>query len=860
MRKFSFERMEDIIEKAKELARKYPTGQLEVEHIWLSLSMSSDAIFLKYYRKAFRKLKINLKELNNKIYQILEEKTKKNRKFYIKVLENSDIVFSDEVEEILNLGREIAERTNPWQIATPMELFVAIIYHGHNIVCKLFEEEYGYPIWREIGVDTLAKLDYETVERVFKPWNMSSRQESDDDDDEDDFSKFMTSQSKKGSKTPVLDTFGRDLTRAALEGKLDPVIGRDKEIERISQILCRRKKNNPVLVGDPGVGKTSIVEGLAIRIAKGRVPPILQNKRIVMLDLGALVAGTKYRGQFEERIKALLYELEKNRDIIVFIDEIHTVIGAGSASGSLDASNMFKPALTRGELQCIGATTLDDYRQYFEKDPALERRFQKVLVEPTTIEETIQILMNIKSKYEEHHNVVYTPEAIKACVELSEMYITDRYLPDKAIDVLDEAGARTLLKDRKFSKNIDEMMNKLEELKALKQQYVAKQMYEEAARVRDKEKQIQQQIEIEKKRWEEEFKKNPVVVDEDTIAEVVSMMTGIPVTRITATEAQKLANMSDELKKMVIGQDEAVDKVVRAIQRNRAGLRDPNRPIGTFIFLGPTGVGKTHLAKAIALHLFAREDALIRIDMSEYMERFTVSRLIGAPPGYVGYEEGGQLTEAVRKHPYSVVLLDEIEKAHPDIFNILLQILDEGHITDSLGRRINFKNTIIIMTSNVGTRDLKDFGKGIGFGKSISTYSESEEAKFIIEKALKRTFTPEFLNRIDDIIIFNYLKPEDIRRIVELELNKTIERVKKMNVNLQITEKTKEFLCKKGYDEKFGARPLKRAIQKYIEDLVAEEIIKHNVSEATTLIIDVDEEKDTTIIKTEEKAPVSKKK
>jgi ATP-dependent Clp protease ATP-binding subunit ClpC len=665
------------------------------------------------------------------------------------------------------------------------------------------------------------------------------------DDDGDEDSTFGSSQKKisdSKSKTPVLDNFGRDLTKSAEEGKLDPIVGREKEIERVSQILSRRKKNNPILIGEPGVGKSAIAEGLALRIIQKKVSRVLFNKRVVALDLAALVAGTKYRGQFEERMKAVMNELEKSPDVILFIDEIHTIIGAGGASGSLDASNMFKPALARGEIQCIGATTLDEYRQYIEKDGALERRFQKVMVEPTSIDETIQILNNIKAKYEDHHNVNYTEEAIKACVTLTSRYITDRHLPDKAIDALDEAGSRVHITNIKVPQQILDIEGEIEQVKEEKNQVVRSQRYEEAARLRDKERQLNEQLEAAKKKWEDDSKSQRETVNEENVAEVVSMMTGIPVQRVSQNESSKLAVMFEQLKGKVIGQEEAIKKVVKAIQRNRAGLKDPNKPIGSFIFLGPTGVGKTQLAKILAKYLFDNEDALIRIDMSEYMEKFAVSRLVGAPPGYVGYEEGGQLTEKVRRKPYSVVLLDEIEKAHPDVFNLLLQTLDDGQLTDSLGRKVDFKNTIIIMTSNIGSRQLKDFGQGVGFGTSAKQEQADDHAKGVIENALKKAFAPEFLNRIDDVVLFNSLGRDEIHRIIDIELEKLDKRIAALGYTIEITEKAKDYIVEKGYDASFGARPLKRAIQKYIEDPLAEEIIKSGVSEGDSVMIDLNDE------------------
>lgn len=637
------------------------------------------------------------------------------------------------------------------------------------------------------------------------------------------------------SRTPVLDNFGRDISKAAEEGKLDPIVGREKEIERVSQILSRRKKNNPILIGEPGVGKTAIVEGLALRILQKKVARNLFGKRIVMLDMAAMVAGTKYRGQFEERMKGIMNEMEKNRDVILFIDEIHTIVGAGGATGSLDASNIFKPALARGELQCIGASTLDEYRQHIEKDGALDRRFQKVLVEPPTADECIIILGNIKEKYEEFHNVEYSDEAIKACVKLSDRYITDRFLPDKAIDVLDEVGARVHLKNINVPAHITELEKKIEEVKESKNLAVKNQQYEKAADLRDDESKLIRQLENSKAQWEEDSKTKKFPVTEEDIAEVVSMMTGIPVTNVSKNEMKKLVGMADELKKYVIGQDEAAIKITKSLQRNRVGLKNPNKPIGTFIFLGPTGVGKTELAKVIAKRLFDTEDALIRIDMSEYMEKFSVSRLIGAPPGYVGYEEGGQLTEKVRRKPYCVILLDEIEKAHPDIFNILLQVLDDGQLTDGMGRKVDFKNTIIIMTSNIGVRQLKDFGQGVGFATKAREDAASDNSKVVIQTALKRTFSPEFLNRIDDVIVFNSLEKEHILSIIDIMLTDLLKRITAMGHSLVLTQEAKEFLADKGFDPAFGARPLARAIQKYLEDPLAEFILNAEAEDGQVL-------------------------
>ncbi len=707
------------------------------------------------------------------------------------------------------------------------------------------------------------KVDYDGVKEQFKfmitsddeiidsPTSESFPSDSDDIEGGKE-SNFGTSSAQKGSKkskTPVLDNFGRDLTQLAEEGKLDPVVGREKEIERVSQILSRRKKNNPLLIGEPGVGKSAIAEGLALRIINKKVSRILYNKRVVTLDLASLVAGTKYRGQFEERMKAVMNELEKNEDVILFIDEIHTIVGAGGATGSLDASNMFKPALARGEIQCIGATTLDEYRQYIEKDGALERRFQKVIVEPTSVDETIEILKNIKGKYEDHHNVIYTDEAILACVKLTHRYMTDRFLPDKAIDALDEAGSRVHIVNMDVPKQILELEKKLDDVRELKNSVVKKQKYEEAAKLRDDEKRLEKDLAIAQEKWEEDSKLHKETVTEDNVADVVSMMSGIPVNRIAQTESNKLAELPERIKANVIGQDEAVAKVAKAIQRNRAGLKDPNKPIGSFIFLGQTGVGKTQLAKVLAKEMFDSEDALIRIDMSEYMEKFAISRLVGAPPGYVGYEEGGQLTEKVRRKPYSVILLDEVEKAHPDVFNMLLQVLDDGYLTDSLGRKIDFRNAIIIMTSNIGSRQLKDFGQGVGFGTSAMKEQADTYQKGVIENALKKAFAPEFLNRIDDVVVFNPLEREDIHKIIDIELRKLYARIKDIGYDMNLTTKAKDYIAEKGFDKQFGARPLKRAIQKYIEDALAEEIVNSKLEEGDSIFMDLDTKKDELTIK-----------
>ncbi len=716
------------------------------------------------------------------------------------------------------------------------------------------------------------KVDYDGVKEQFKfmitsdddivdapsAESFPSENEDSNESKEGTFGNTSNQKGNKKSKTPVLDNFGRDLTAMAEENKLDPVVGREKEIERVSQILSRRKKNNPLLIGEPGVGKSAIAEGLALRIINKKVSRILYGKRVVTLDLASLVAGTKYRGQFEERMKAVMNELEKNDDVILFIDEIHTIVGAGGATGSLDASNMFKPALARGEIQCIGATTLDEYRQYIEKDGALERRFQKVIVEPTSVDETIEILQNIKGKYEEHHNVDYTDDAIVACVKLTNRYMTDRFLPDKAIDALDEAGSRVHIVNMDVPKQIVELEKQLDDVRELKNSVVKKQKYEEAAKLRDDEKRIEKELSIAQVKWEDDSKLHKETVTEDNVADVVSMMSGIPVNRIAQTESNKLAELPELIKANVIGQDEAVAKVAKAIQRNRAGLKDPNKPIGSFIFLGQTGVGKTQLAKVLAKELFDSEDALIRIDMSEYMEKFAISRLVGAPPGYVGYEEGGQLTEKVRRKPYSVILLDEVEKAHPDVFNMLLQVLDDGYLTDSLGRKIDFRNAIIIMTSNIGARQLKDFGQGVGFGTAAKKSQADAHQKGVIENALKKAFAPEFLNRIDDVIVFNALEREDIHKIIDIELAKLFNRIKDIGYDLSLSEAAKDYIAEKGFDKQYGARPLKRAIQKYIEDALAEEIVNAKLDEGDSIRMDLDKKKEELTIKIK-KAPKSTK-
>lgn len=723
-------------------------------------------------------------------------------------------------------------------------LLLAILRDEDNIASQILQQ---YDVTYSIFKSEVEQSKSDISEDI-----RSAATGNDDDFAEDDHFTAPKKASDIKTKTPVLDNFGRDLTRAAEEGKLDPIVGREKEIERVSQILSRRKKNNPILIGEPGVGKSAIAEGLALRIIQRKVSRVLFNKRVVTLDLASLVAGTKYRGQFEERMKAVMSELEKSPDVILFIDEIHTIVGAGGASGSLDASNMFKPALARGEIQCIGATTLDEYRQFIEKDGALDRRFQKVMVEPATHDETIEILNRIKEKYEEHHNVNYTPDAIEACVTLTTRYITDRFLPDKAIDALDESGSRVHLTNIHVPQSILDIEEKIEEVKVEKNKVVRSQKYEEAAKLRDTEKKLLQELETEKAAWEEETKSKRYLVTEENVAEVVSMMTGIPVQRVNQSDSQKLLGMGDSMKNRIIGQDEAVQKLVKAIQRTRAGLKDPKKPIGSFIFLGPTGVGKTELAKELARFMFDSEDSLIQIDMSEYMEKFAVSRLVGAPPGYVGYEEGGQLTEKVRRKPYAVILLDEIEKAHPDVFNLLLQVLEEGQLTDSLGRKVDFRNTIIIMTSNIGVRQLKEFGQGVGFTTAAKEQQADTHSRGVIETALKRAFAPEFLNRIDDVIVFNSLSKEDIFKIIDIELRSLFERVEGLGHSIELSSEAKDYIAEKGYDSNFGARPLKRAIQKFLEDPIAEEILKGDLKNGTKLLVDYDKETDNITVNSQE--------
>lgn len=833
-------RVKDVIAYSKEEALRLGHDFIGTEHLMLGLLRDGNGKAIDILSA----LEVDLNHLRRKV-EILSPA-------------NPTVSATSNEKKNLHLTRQ-AERALKTTFLEAKLFQSTSINTAHLLLCILRNE--NDPTTKLLNK---LKVDYDNVKEQFKLMitndddytetpkaeSFSDDDANDDDDKQNPFSQSGSKTTKK-SKTPVLDNFGRDLTVLAEEGKLDPVVGREKEIQRVSQILSRRKKNNPLLIGEPGVGKSAIAEGLALRIIKRKVSRILFNKRVVTLDLASLVAGTKYRGQFEERMKAVMNELEKNDDIILFIDEIHTIVGAGGATGSLDASNMFKPALARGEIQCIGATTLDEYRQYIEKDGALERRFQKVIVEPTTVEETIQILNNIKEKYEEHHNVEYTDEAIEACVKLTNRYMTERFLPDKAIDALDEAGSRVHITNIDVPKQILELEKQLEAVKETKNTVVKKQKYEEAAKLRDDEKRLEKDLAIAQEKWEEETKLHKEIVTEDNVADVVSMMTGIPVNRIAQTESNKLAKLPELIKGKVIGQDEAVAKVVKAIQRNRAGLKDPNKPIGSFIFLGQTGVGKTQLAKVLARELFDSDDALVRIDMSEYMEKFAISRLVGAPPGYVGYEEGGQLTEKIRRKPYAVVLLDEIEKAHPDVFNMLLQVLDDGYLTDSLGRKIDFRNTIIIMTSNIGARKLKDFGQGVGFGTAAKEAQASDNSKSIIENALKKAFAPEFLNRIDDVMVFNTLDKDDINKIIDIELEKLIVRIKDLGYELKLTSKAKDYIADKGFDQQYGARPLKRAIQKYVEDTLAEEIITAHIHEGDKIIMDLDSKTNELVIKIE---------
>lgn len=820
--KFS-NRVKEVISLSREEALRLGHDYIGTEHLLLGMIREGEGVAVSLLKK----LGVSLEELRTSV----EQATKGTATGNVKNLAN--IPLTRQSEKVLKITYLEAKIFKSQLIGTE-HLLLSILRDEDNIATQILEKfDVNYDVVKEL-------LEYQTE----NPMASSDT----DDSDEDSSSRIFgggggSSRESKGSeksRTPVLDNFGRDLTKLADDDKLDPIVGREKEIERVAQILSRRKKNNPILIGEPGVGKTAIAEGLALRIIQKKVSRVLFGKRVVTLDLASLVAGTKYRGQFEERMKAVMNEIEKSPDVILFIDELHTIVGAGGASGSLDASNMFKPALARGEIQCIGATTLDEYRQYIEKDGALARRFQVVMIDATSPEETMQILDNIKDKYENHHHVNYTPEALDACVKLSDRYISDRFLPDKAIDVLDEAGARVHINNIHVPDEIVKLEEAIENIKLEKNRVVKSQKYEEAAQLRDREKKLLDQLESAKQRWEEETRTKRYTVHEENVAEVIAMMTGIPTKRVAQNEGQKLLGMGKELKDKVIGQEEAINKLTKAIQRTRVGLKDPQKPIGTFVFLGPTGVGKTELAKVLATYLFDKEDALIRIDMSEYMEKFSVSRLVGAPPGYVGYEEGGQLTEKVRRKPYSVVLLDEIEKAHPDVFNLLLQVLDDGILTDGLGRRVDFRNTIVIMTSNIGARDLKDFGAGIGFSTKAKEENMDEIMKSTIQNALKKTFSPEFLNRLDDVIVFNSLKREDIHQIIDITLKKLFTRITALGYTIELTDKAKDFIADKGYDPQYGARPLNRAIQKYLEDAVAEEILKGDVESGDIIVADYD--------------------
>ncbi len=812
--KFS-QQIHDILSYSKEEAVRLGNEQVSVDHLFLGL--------LRYGKDEAIETLIELQ------IDLLEIKTLIERR-----LINNDIL---QVKEIENIPlTKAAERTlkmlylEAKSLQTPVidsrHLLLAVLRDDQSFITQILEEK------NDISYEIVKTKFMKTTPKAQSDIPFEGEGHTHDDEKR---GSSRSSSSKPNTDTPVLDNFGIDLTKAAEENRLDPIVGRETEIERISQILSRRKKNNPILIGEPGVGKSAIAEGLALRIMSKKVSRVLFNKRLITLDLASIVAGTKYRGQFEERMKAILNELAKNDNIILFIDEIHTIVGAGGATGSLDAANMLKPALARGDIQCIGATTLDEYRKHIEKDGALERRFQKVMVDPTSAEETLEILKNIKERYEDHHNVNYTEEALKACVSLTTRYISDRHLPDKAIDALDESGSRVHIANINVPKKIVDLEKQIEKVKQEKIKSVKDQKFEEAAQLRDKEKQLKFEEDKAKELWERDLLKNRETVDETSVAEVVAMMTGVPVQRIAEKESTRLLQMADELKGKVIGQDEAIKQIVKSIQRNRAGLKDPNKPIGTFVFLGPTGVGKTQLAKVLSEFLFDSVDSLIRIDMSEYMEKFAVSRLVGAPPGYVGYEEGGQLSEKVRRKPYSVVLLDEMEKAHPDVFHILLQVLDEGLLTDSLGRRIDFRNTILIMTSNIGSRDLINYGSGVGFSTTAKNEALESTKKGIINKALRKTFAPEFLNRIDDVIMFNQLSRENIHKIIDIELKGLYKRVEELGYKIKISSAAKDYIADKGYDPKYGARPLKRAIQKYLEDKMAEAIIKAEISEGDTI-------------------------
>ena len=841
-------RVKDVIAFSKEEALRLGHNFIGTEHLMLGILRDGGGKAIAILNA----IEVNLEELRRKV-EILNPAMIDD---FQSLKDKKNLHLTRQAERALKTTFLEAKLFQSELINT-VHLLLCILRNENDPTTKLLtQQNIDYDIVKE-QFKLLIANDSDSYEELPSTASFPEEKDNEGEGKENPFIPTSESKSSKKSKTPVLDNFGRDITALAEQEKLDPVVGREKEIERVSQILSRRKKNNPLLIGEPGVGKSAIAEGLALRIIQKKVSRVLYNKRVVSLDLASLVAGTKYRGQFEERMKALMNELEKNDDIILFIDEIHTIVGAGGATGSLDASNMFKPALARGEIQCIGATTLDEYRQNIEKDGALERRFQKVLVEQTSSEETLEILKNIKERYENHHNVNYTEDALKACVELTDRYISDRFLPDKAIDALDEAGSRVHINNMSVPQEIVNLECQLDEVRELKNSVVKKQKYEEAAKLRDDEKRVERLLYEAQEKWQEESKQNRVTVTENDIADVVSMMTNVPVTKIVKSEKNKLSKLAKLIESKLVGQNEAVEKVVKAIQRNRAGLKAPEKPIGSFIFLGQTGVGKTQLAKILASEIFDSEENLIRIDMSEYMEKFAISRLIGSPPGYVGYEEGGQLTEKVRTRPYSVILLDEVEKAHPDVFNMMLQVLDDGFLTDSLGRKINFQNTIIIMTSNIGARQVKDFGRGLGFETASQKAQSSEIEKGVIEKELKKTFSPEFLNRIDDIVVFNTLDKKDIRKIVDIELVKLIKRIEKLGYVIEISNNAKDFIAEKGFDIKYGARPLNRAIQKYIEDLLAENVVSNSIKEGDHLLLDHTNEEDTLSLRVNENIQTS---
>jgi ATP-dependent Clp protease ATP-binding subunit ClpC len=825
-------RVKDVIAFSKEEALRLGHNFIGTEHLMLGILRDGGGKAIAILNA----IEVDLEELRRKV-EILNPATLENSQ---KLIDKKNLHLTRQAERALKTTFLEAKLFQSELINT-VHLLLCILRNENDPTTKLLaQQNIDYDIVKEQFKLMLAN-DTDSYEDLPTSSSFSDEKENENEGKENPFIPTSESKGSKKTKTPVLDNFGRDVTNLAEQDKLDPVVGREKEIQRVSQILSRRKKNNPLLIGEPGVGKSAIAEGLALRIIQKRVSRVLYNKRVVTLDLASLVAGTKYRGQFEERMKAVMNELEKNNDIILFIDEIHTIVGAGGATGSLDASNMFKPALARGEIQCIGATTLDEYRQHIEKDGALERRFQKILVEQTSTEETLEIIVNIKEHYENHHNVNYSDEALKACVDLTDRYMSNRFLPDKAIDALDEAGSRVHINNMSVPQEVVDLEAQLDQVRDLKNSVVKKQKYEEAAKLRDDEKRVEKDLIEAQERWQEDSKINRITVNENDIADVVSMMTNIPVNKIVKSEKNKLYKLSKVIGEKLIGQKNAIEKVVKAIQRNRAGLKAPDKPIGSFIFLGQTGVGKTQLAKILASEIFDSEENLIRIDMSEYMEKFAISRLIGAPPGYVGYEEGGQLSEKVRQRPYSVILLDEVEKAHPDIFNMMLQVLDDGFLTDSLGRKVNFQNTIIIMTSNIGARQIKDFGKGVGFETAAQKAQSSDIEKGVIKKELKKTFSPEFLNRIDDIVIFNSLNQKDIRKIVDIELEFLIIRVEKLGYKISISENAKDFLSEKGFDVKYGARPLNRAIQKHVEDLIAEHVVDNSIKEGDFIEVNLNE-------------------